>query len=59
MLHQRYAYEIVSQQRTAMLAQAAAIARASAARRAVRGGRGGSAPTRMSRIRLSVRLRAA
>ncbi len=59
MLYQGNAYDIVSQQRKAMLAQAAAIARASAARRAVHGSHGGSASARMSRIRISLRLRAA
>jgi hypothetical protein len=59
MLYQRNAYDIVSQQRKAMLAQAAAIARASAARRSIRGSRGESAPALMSRVRISLRLRAA
>ncbi len=59
MLYQRNAYDIVSQQRKAMLAEAAAIARASAARRAVRGSRSGSTPALMSRVRASFRLRAA
>jgi hypothetical protein len=59
MLYQRNAYDIVSQQRKAMLAQAAAIARASAARRSIRGSRGESVPALMSRVRISLRLRAA
>ena len=59
MLYQRNAYDIMSQQRKAMLAQAAAIARGSAARRAVRGSHGGSASTLTSRVRISLRLRAA
>ena len=59
MLYPRIAYDIVSQQRQAMLAQATAIARVGAARRAARGRRSGSAPTLTSRVRVSLRLRAA
>ena len=59
MLYQRNADDIVSQQRKAMLAQAAAIARGSTARRAVRDSRGGSTPALRSRVRISFRLRAA
>jgi hypothetical protein len=59
MLYQRNAYDIVSQQRKAMLAQAAAIAQGSAARRAIAGSRGKSAPALVSRVRISLRLRAA
>lgn len=59
MLHTGLAYDIVSRQRNAMLAQAVTTARVRAARRALRGCRGGSAPTLMSRIRIPLRLRAA
>ncbi len=59
MLYQGIAYDIVSQQRKTMLAQAATTARVRAARRAQRGCRGASALTLMSRVRISLRLRAA
>ncbi len=59
MLYQGNAYDIASQQRKAMLAQAAAIARARAARNALRGHRSGSAPALLPRFGISHRLRAA
>ncbi len=59
MLYQANVYDMVSQQRKATLAQAASIAQARAAQRARRGRRGGSAPVRMPRVRISLRLRAA
>jgi hypothetical protein len=59
MLYHGNAYDIASQQRKAMLAQAATIARARAARRTRRGRRVGSAPALMPLVRISLRLRAA
>lgn len=58
MLYQGIAYDLVSQQRTTMLTQAATTARVRAARRGQRG-RSASALTLMSRVRISLRLRAA
>ncbi len=59
MLYPGIAYDIASQHRKAMLAQATTIGQGRAARRAIRGIRGGSAPTLASRVRISLRLRVA
>jgi hypothetical protein len=59
MLNPGIAYDIGSQHRNALLVQAATIARARDARHALHGSSGSSAPTLKSRVRVTLRLRAA
>jgi len=58
-MHPDIAYEIVSERRKAMHAQAAAIAQVRAARRAIRGSHGRSVPGPLSWVRVPMRPRAA
>ena len=58
-MHPDIAYEIVSERRKAMHAQAAAIAQIRAAQRAIRGSRRRSAPALLSWVRLPLRAKTA